>query len=85
MFQNRIKDDCLCQFRLSGDNECIIYDSSSYSFTVSCSQCINVVICGKYKKTEKNHKNLRYLPEISRTSYFCYSLHGVVGWCDGAG
>ena len=38
-----------------------------------------VVICGKYKNLNKitnlnkNHKNLTYLPEISQTSYFCYS------------
>ena len=34
---------------------------------------IKVVICGKYKNLNKNHKNLTYLPEISQTSYFCYS------------
>ena len=32
-----------------------------------------VVICGKYKNLNKIIKNLTYLPEISRTSYFCYS------------
>ena len=33
-----------------------------------------VVICGKYKNLNKIKKNLTYLPEISQTSYFCYSL-----------
>ena len=32
-----------------------------------------VVICGKYKNLNKIIKNLTYLPEISQTSYFCYS------------
>ena len=37
------------------------------------SRNIKVVICGKYIP-ELNHKNLTALPEISQTSYFCYSL-----------
>ena len=33
-------------------------------------QTFKVVIWGKYKNL---NKNLTYLPEISQTSYFCYS------------
>ena len=33
---------------------------------------LKVVISGKYKNLNKI-KNLTYLPEISQTSYFCYS------------
>ena len=34
---------------------------------------VKVVISGKYKNLNKITKNLTYLPEISQTSYFCYS------------
>ena len=34
---------------------------------------VKVVICGKYKNMNKIIKNLTYLPEISKTFYFCYS------------